>query len=444
MLPPRSPHVRREIDRRVVRLAWPALVTLAAEPLLLLTDAAIVGRLGTTELAGLGVASVVLQTVVGLCVFLAYATTASVARRAGAGQAAAALTQGVEGLWLAAMLGLGLTAGGLAVTGPTVRAFGVAPGVAEAATTYLEVAWFGTLPMLVVLAASGVLRGLHDTRTPLYAVLAATLVNVALTLTFVYGFGLGIAGAALGTVLAQLGAALALAGVVVRRARRHRAALRPSLPGLRRSLSAGGPLLVRTLSLRASLLVMTWSAAGLGVTATATHQVAMTVWTFLAYVLDALAIAAQALTGTALGSGDADLARRTAGRVLRLGLYAGALTAVGLGLTAPFLGTVFSDDRAVVALLGEVLLVAAVAQPVAAVVFVLDGVLIGAGDGRFLALASAVVLAVFAPLAVLATRWGDGSLLALWAAFGVGFIGVRAALLLHRVRGSRWLTIEAP
>jgi putative MATE family efflux protein len=432
----------RDLDRQIVGLAVPAFLALVAEPLFLLADAAVVGHLGTPELAGLGIASVVLRVAVGLCVFLAYGTTAAVARQVGAGHRAAALTQGVDGLWLAVLIGVLATAVGVLLTDPLVALFGPAEDVARAATTYLRLAWLGLLPMLLILAATGVLRGLRDTRTPLYVAVAANLANIALNVLLVYGLDLGIAGSALGTDLAQLGGAVALVTVVVRMARREGASLRPDLPGVRRSARAGGPLLVRTLSLQAALVTTTWCAAGLGATATATHQVAQAVWTFLAHALDAVAIAAQTITGSALGAGDLEQTRAATDRMIRLGVWSGVVTGVLLALTAPVLGPAFTDDPEVVSLLTRVLLVAALFQPVAGVVFVLDGVLIGAGDGRYLAVGGTVVTAAFVPLALLAVALaptaGSG-LVWLWVALGVGFIGGRAVVLVRRARGTAWM-----
>jgi putative MATE family efflux protein len=287
-----------------------------------------------------------------------------------------------------------------------------------------------------------VLRGLHDTRTPLQVAVVANVVNLVLNVTLVYGLDLGIAGSAIGTDLAQLGSAAVLVAVVVRLARSADAPLRPHLPGVRRSAQAGGPLLVRTVSLQLSLVVMTWCAAGLGTTATATHQLASTVWTFLAYALDAVAIAAQAITGTALGAGDLARTRRATDRMVRIGVVSGIVTGLLLAATAPLLGPLFTDDAEVVSLLGRVLLVAALFQPVAGVVFVLDGVLIGAGDGRYLAAGGLLVTAGFVPVALLTARLGPSGatgLLWLWTAFGLVFIGGRAAVLLRRARGDAWI-----
>jgi putative MATE family efflux protein len=436
--------VTRDADREILRLAVPAFLALVTEPLFLLADAAIVGHLGTGQLAGLGIAGAVVQTAVGLCVFLAYGTTASVARRIGAGDLRGALAQGVDGIWLAVCIGVLTTVVGTLLAGRLVALFGSSRVVTDYAATYLRIAFLGVVPLLVVLAATGVLRGLQDTRTPLVVAVAGNLGNVVLNVALVYGVGLGIAGSALGSVLAQLGTGAALAVVVVNAARREGAPLRPDLPGIRRAAHAGLALVVRTLTLRASLLVMTYGAATLGSTAVATHQLASTVWTFLAFTLDAIAIAAQAITGRILGAGDLAGTRSVTSRMIRWGLLSGVVTGLALAAAAPLLGPLFTDDPAVRDLLWRVLLTAAVFQPVAGVVFVLDGVLIGAGDGRYLAWGGLAVLLVFAPLAWLAVRladrWpGPAPLVLLWAAFGVGFMGSRAVVLVHRARGSRWM-----
>jgi putative MATE family efflux protein len=442
-------HLDRDLDREIVRLAVPAFLALVAEPLFLLADAAIVGHLGTASLAGLGIAGAVLQSAVGLCVFLAYGTTASVARRIGGGDVRGALEQGVDGVWLAVLIGVVTTGLGVVLSARLVGLFNPTPAVAEQATTYLRIAFLGVVPLLVMLAATGILRGLQDTRTPLAVGVAGNLLNVALNLTLVNGLGWGIAGSAVGSDLAQLASALALLVVVVRGARRHGASLRPDLPGVRRAARGGVALVVRTLTLRASLLVMTYAAAALGTTAVATHQLALTVWTFLAFALDAIAIAAQAITGRSLGAGDVGTTRAATTRMVRWGIYAGVVTGAGLALLAPVLGVVFTEEPAVRDLLTPVLLTAAIFQPVAGVVFVLDGVLIGAGDGRYLAWAGTAVLAVFAPLVWLTLRVTGSAtghaashvpaLVWLWAVFGLAFMGSRAVVLLHRGRGSRWM-----
>jgi putative MATE family efflux protein len=439
---------RRTQDREILRLAGPAFLALVAEPLFLLADAGIVGHLGTPQLAGLGIAAAVLQTVVGLCVFLAYGTTAGVARHLGAGDLRGALTQGIDGIWLAVLIGTVATVLGVLLAGPLVRAFGAGQAVADPATTYLRIAFLGTVPLLVMLASTGVLRGLQDTRTPLAVAVGGNALNVALNLLLVFGLGpvpgLGIAGSALGSVLAQLLSAAALVLVVARGARRQGASLRPDLAGIRAAARAAVSLVIRTLTLRVALLVTTY-AVTLGATGThaqqvdlATHQLALTIWTFLAFALDALAIAAQALTGRSLGAGDVEGTRAVTRRMIQWGALGGIVTGVLLAAASPFLGALFTGDADVRDLLLPVLMVAALGQPVAGVVFVLDGVLIGAGDGPYLARAGLVTLVVYAPAALLVAA-GSAGLVLLWVAFAGVFMGARFVVLVHRARGDAWL-----
>ncbi|GAA4816588.1 MATE family efflux transporter [Nocardioides caeni] len=449
----------RALDREIARLAVPAFLALVAEPLFLLGDAAVVGHLGTAELAGLGIAGTVVSTVVGLCVFLAYGTTAGVARQLGAGRQRDALAQGVDGLWLALLIGLPVGLACTLLATPLVDLFGASNDVAEAATTYLRIAAAGITPLLLVLAATGVLRGLQDTRTPLLVAIGGNVANLALNVLLVYGGGpvpaLGIAGSALGSVVAQLAMALVLVVVVLRAARREGAGLRPHVPGIRAAARAGVPLLVRTLTLRASLLVTTYAvvhaagttplatgASNSDATAIATHQLAMTLWIFLAFVLDAIAVAAQAITGRHLGAGDAEATRAVTRRMVRWGVVSGVVTGLGLAATSPWIGALFTPDEVVRDALVPVLVVAALAQPVAGIVFVLDGVLIGAGDGRYLAWAGLVVLGGYAPVVLLTSALGAG-LPWLWAVFGVLFMGGRMVTLVRRARDDAWLVTGA-
>lgn len=424
-------------DREIWRLAVPAFAALVAEPMFLLADSAIIGHLGTEQLAGLGVAGAVLQTLLGLFVFLAYGTTSSVARQLGAGDLRAALAQGIDGLWLALGLGVVVAAAGVAGAPWLVGLFDPSAAATGYGVTYLRISSVGLPAMFVVFAATGVLRGLQDTRTPLVVAVTAALSNVVLNVVLVYGAGLGIGGAALGTVIAQVGAAGWLVSVVVRGARSHGAPLSPDQAGIRLAGRTGVPLVVRTLTLRAALLITTYVATSQGDVAIAAHQVAFTVWTFLVFALDALAIAAQAMTGRFLGARDTSGARQVTRRLMGWGVLSGVFFGVLLAAVSPVLGRLFTPDVAVQEALAAVLLVAAVQQPVSGVVFVLDGVLIGAGDGVYLAWAGVITLVCFAPLAWV-VLWAGGGLVWLWWAFG-GFMLARLVTLMLRERSPAWL-----
>jgi putative MATE family efflux protein len=443
---PRRGLIDRSFDRRILALAVPALGALVAEPLFVLVDSAVVGRLGTAPLAGLGLASTVLVTVVGLCVFLAYATTASVARRLGAGDLARALTLGVDGIWLAVGLGVVLAVA-LWLGAPwLVTALGAHGDVTGHAVAYLRWSAPGLPGMLVVLAATGALRGLQDTRTPLWTAAAGAVVNAVLNVTLVLGLGMGIAGSGLGTALTQLGMGAVLAVVVVRGALRAGASVAPALASILRNARAGAPLLVRTLSLRAAILLTAVVAAGLGETPLAAHQVVSAVWGLTAFALDALAIAAQALVGRTLGAGDVDETRAVLRRTLQWGTATGAALGVVVAGGAWLLPAAFSADAGVRSAVTTGLLVAALFLPVAGWVFVLDGVLIGAGDGRYLAAAGLVTLVAYAPAAWAVGTWapaGAAGLGWLWAAFAGVFMVARAVVTGLRARGSHWMVTGA-
>ncbi|ANF32261.1 MATE family efflux transporter [Leifsonia xyli] len=438
--------LRRPVDREILRLAVPALGALIAEPVFLLADSAMVGHLGVEPLAGLGIASAVLQTIVGLMVFLAYSTTPAVARRLGAGDLHGAVAAGVDSCWLALALGVVLAAAGWAASPFLVGLFGASPGVTGQAEQYLSISMLGLPAMLIVYAATGVLRGLQDTRTPLAVAVAGFAANIVLNFVFIYVAGLGIAGSALGTVAAQW-AMVAVYGVIVaRHARRVGAPLLPHHAGIGRTARAGGWLFLRTASLRAAMLLAVFAATQLGPDELAAFQVTMTVFATLAFALDALAIAAQALIGKGLGEGDLKGVRTVLRRCIQWGIGAGAVLGVVTVALSPFAAALFTSDPSVAALLPLPLAIVGLGAPLGGYVFVLDGVLIGAGDARYLALTGLINVAVFVPLAIAAAAWGGHDVLglaALTAAFALGYLGARAVTLGLRARGRVWMRAGA-
>jgi putative MATE family efflux protein len=422
-------------------LAVPAFGALVAEPLFVMADSAIVGHLGTAQLAGLGVASALLTTAVSVFVFLAYATTAAVARRVGAGDLQAAIRQGMDGIWLALLIGATVIAVVLPSAPALVNLFGTSDTAAPYATTYLRISSIGIPAMLVVLAATGVLRGLQNTKTPLYVAISGFVANGALNVGLVYGANLGIAGSAWGTVIAQWGMAAVYLVVVVRGARRHGASLRPDTAGIRASAQAGAPLLVRTLSLRAILLIATAVAARLGDADIAAHQIILSLWSLLAMALDAIAIAGQAIIGRYLGADDPQGARAACRRMVQWGIAVGVVLGLLVIVSRPLFLPLFTSDSTVKDTALPALIMVALSQPICGVVFVLDGVLMGAGDGPYLAGAMLVTLAVFAPVALLVPTLGAG-LTALWGAMTL-MMTVRMLTLLLRARSGRWLVTGA-
>ena len=472
-MPDTSSPTSTSLNRQVLSLALPALGALIAEPLFVLADSAMVGHLGAVSLAGLSLASSILTTTVGLFVFLAYATTATTARLFGAGRRIEGLRAGVDGMWLALLLGLGAGAF-LGLTAPWLtEAMGAHGPVAQAAIAYLRASCPGLPDMFVVLAATGVLRGLLDTRTPFVVATGGAVLNIVVNAILLYGVGMGIAGSGAGTAIAQTAMALALAGPIARTARAAGVGLLPHREGLRASLGSGTPLLIRSLSLRVAILATVWAATALGDVSLAAHQVVNALWTFAAFALDALAVAAQALIGTALGQAqrsdadsatsdievdtaadtDTQSATATAGwsidellrRLLAWGAGTGVLIGVLMAAGAAWLPHVFTSDPGVITAATPTLLVAASALPLAGVVYLLDGVLMGAGDGRYLAWAGLLTLVPYVPLALLI---GGGALpgvvgtvsglVLLWIAFAWVFMAARGATTYLRARGTAW------
>lgn len=430
------------LNRRILELALPAFAALVAQPLFVMADTAIVGQLGTDPLAGLGVGSTLTLALVGVFVFLAYGSTATVARLVGANRKKDAAESGVQAMWLALALGAvtGLVSWGFA---PQLAAWlGAGGTVHEQAVAYLHWSLPGLPGMFLVLAATGTLRGMADGRTPMVLAIGAAVLNLVGDVVLVFGLGMGIAGSGAATAFAETLMGLTAAGIVARGAAGVGAGWRPRLAGMRASLLVGVPLLIRTLALRAALLLTTWTAARSGAVALAAHQVGFTIWSFLQYVLDALAISGQTLIGQALGASRPDearaLSRRMTGWSLCVGLLLGGLTL----LVRHPLAALFTPDPGVRDAVAAVLVVIGCTLVIASWVTLFDGVLIGAGDGPYLARASLITLAVYAPLALAVARFTPGSvsgLVWLWLAFTIGFMGARAATLWWRERSDAWL-----
>lgn len=424
-----------------MRLAVPAFGALIAEPLYLLADTAIVGHLGTRELGGIAIASIVLTAVFGIFNFLAYTTTGTVARHIGADDPRAAAEHGIDGMWLAAGLGIGLTALGLLSVSLIIDAMGASNAVRPFASDYLRISLLGAPFVLVALASAGYLRGVQDTRTTLFVAVGANVANLALELFFVYGLDAGIAGSAWGTVIAQGASAAVFVAFVRRRTKPTGARIAPSAIGVRSSAVVGSQLMVRTGSLLAALLVTTALAARISNVALAAHQIAFQVWTFLALALDAIAIAGQALVGRYLGAGDATSARSVSRRMLHLGLAAGTVLGLAVIATRPWLSDLFTNSAGVRHQTDQILWFVAGLQPLAAAVFIFDGILIGAGDAKYLAGAMAAASVIYGGVLAVMTPF-DLTLELLWSAFTL-WMSVRWFGLFRRFRTERWAVTGA-
>ena len=438
-LPPNPAGARRQWDREIFRLAIPAFGALVAEPLYVLVDTAIVGHLGTPQLAGLALAGQLLLSVYALFIFLAYGTTAAVARLLGAGRAADAAQWGVQALLMALIAGIAAGAVLYGLSDPLLTLLGGEGEVLTQARIYLHISLAGLPALLIMLAGVGYLRGGLDMARPLKVAALTAVGNLVLEVILVYGLGFGIGASALSTVIAQwVGAALYVRWVL-QVARPHVRSMRPDLGVLRRLLGTGGSLLVRTAALQGAFVVATAVAARTGVADLAAHQINAQLFGFSALGLDALAIAAQGMIGMMLGAGDGAGARGVARRVTWWGLVAGLAAALVAVALRPVLPQLFSPDPAVVTLAGFLMLHLALMLPINGVVFALDGVLIGAGDLRYLARAMLAAAAVFVPLAV-GVRISGAGIGWLWGALVV-FMVARLAGLMIRFVGSRWVRL---
>jgi putative MATE family efflux protein len=431
--------LRSPYDREIFALALPALGALAAEPLYLLADTAMVGHLGTEQLAALAIAATLLSGAFTLFNFLTYGTTAQVARLSGAAAHEEAGRLAAQALWLASAIGVVLTATLAALAVPLVDLMGADGHTADLAVMYLRIGSLGLPFALIALAGQGFLRGVSDLRTPLVIVVVANVANVLLNLLFIYGFDWGLAGSAWATVVAQLGMGVAFVAALLRAPATSR---RPSLARMRPMARIGSEIFVRTTALYASFLVAGAVLARVGNDSLAAHQVAFQLFVFLALVLDAVAIAGQVIVGRSLGAGDADEAYRAAKRMIELSIAAGAVFAVVMLALTDVLPRAFTSDADVIDELHKIWPLFALMQPANGAVFALDGILIGAGDTRFLMwgmLASSLL--VFVPVALTSLAL-DFGIVGVWCGL-VGLIAARLVSCGWRFRGRRWAIVGA-
>lgn len=430
--------------KEILRLAVPTLGALLVQPVLLLADSAIVGHWSTDSLAGLGLAQTVLLTIVGLCVFLAYSTTAATARALGAGKLANGLKAGVDAIWLAIFIGIAVATLTASFGGWILGLFAAEPSVISEGTKYLAVSAIGLPAMLSVQAATGVIRGLQDTRTPLLVSLLAAVVNVPLSVVLVFTAGWGVVGAAVGTVVAQYLMAVILVSIVWKKAIQHQISLRPEMSGVASAWRGGVPILVRTLAMRIGMLMLSACAAKLGTTQLAAHQIVLNLWNLLANGLDAVAIAAQSITGKYLGARDVKYVRSATRQMTRWGVFGGTGAAALVLACSWLLPKLFSPDVDVQGAISVTLLVVVICQPLAGYVYVLDGVLMGAGDTVYLAKVSAFNLLCFIPAIVLwiwLSLQANPGLVWLWIAYGGWYMALRAVTLWIRQRSNKWIRV---
>ena len=423
--------------RGLIGLAASAFVVLAAEPLYLLVDTAVVGHLGTVALGGLGVGVALLGFVVLIGTFVEYGTTGRAARFFGAGDHPAAVNEGVQASWLALGLGGLVVVLGELFAHPLVALLaGSNPATRHASESWFRIAVIGVPGILLVLAGNGWMRGVQQTRQPVRIVLLANGLSAIASPILVYPAHLGLNGSAIANVGAQLVGSV----LFVRALRRASRARRPEWTIMRRQLLVGRDLILRQVGFQVAFLSAAGVAARMGSAQIGAHQIGLQLWEFTALLLDSFAIAAQSLVGAALGSFDPVAARATAWRVARYGLWAGLVFAAIIAAGWSLIPAAFTSSSSVQhqAHLLWPWLVAM--QPFGGVLFALDGVLIGAGDVSFLRTLTLVAgVGAFAPinLAALHWHWGIGGV---WAGLGA-FIVLRFAGMIVRTRGERWMVV---
>ena len=426
------------LDRRIIALAIPALGTLAIEPLYVLVDTGIVGRLGTDPLGGLAIAATILLTIISLVMFLQYGVTPDVARAIGSGDEREASAAASSTLWLAVLLGVPVAAVVAIAAQPLCHLLGGRGAVLDAATTYLRISAIGLPFVFVTMVGHGVMRGHNTLGRPLLVVLIANMVNVVLEVVVVYGFDMGVAGSAWSTVVVQVGAAVAFGGIM----RPFLVRCRPVWHRLRPILGRARHLGLRSVAMLGAWVTLTRVAAMVDTPTLAANQVLLQVFTFLALALDALAIPAQSLVAGALGAHDPATAMAVGRSSLKMSLWVAAGFCGLVAATSPLLPHAFSADGAVISRVTIGALFLAVMQIPGAVAFALDGVLIGGHDTRYLGRAAVLNLIPWVPFLVAVVVHPQLGIVGLWSA-QLALMTTRAVINLRRFRSERWITLEA-
>lgn len=434
------------ITKQLLFLAIPTFGQLVAEPVFVLIDTAIIGHVSDASLAGLSLGSTVLLTAVGLCVFLAYSTTSQVAHLFGAGKRREGFQAGFGSIWLSLCIGVALLLVLFLGAQSICAALGGRGDVLEQAAIYTRLVALGVPGMLLVYAANGIFRGLQKVGITLAVAVGGAALNAVLAVFFVIGCGWGIAGSGLATCIAQWFMGLSLLTVAIVQAKREGASIRPRISGIASAGGDGFPLFLRTLALRAALVATVMAATAMGTNVLAGYQIVYAAWSFALNILDAAAIAGQTLVGAELGAGRFDRARTLTRATARFGLVMGVIVGVCFALAGLVAGQVFSPNPEIQALAAVGMLVVGVAFPLQGWMWALDGILIGAGDFRYLSATMAAVaaahIAALAALVFLAAPLLPSDNLrtaALWATFSIVLMGGRAIANGLRARGDAWM-----
>lgn len=424
--------------RQIFALALPALGVLAANPLYLLLDTAVVGRLGTAELAALAAGAAIQSTVTTQLTFLSYGTTARSSRLYGAGKREGAVAEGVQATWVAVVVGLCLSTLIWTLAQPIAYWLTNDTDTSIAAASWMRVAALAIPLTLIIMAGNGWMRGVQNTRLPLKLTLAGLIPGAVLLPILVDRFGL--VGSAIANVIGMGIAAALFLIVLVREHSQSGGGWAPNWSIISQQLVLGRDLILRSLSFQISLLAAAAVAGRFGVAVLAAHQIMLQLWNFLTLVLDSMAIAAQTLTGAALGTGQIERAKSVGVQAARYSTIFGLVLAAVFAVLARPIQSVFTQDAAVFAELTVPwwLLIAMIVT--GGVVFALDGVLLGASDAAFLRnLTITSVLGTFVPITLLSVQFGWG-LTGIWAGH-LASVLLRLAGVVWRFRSMRWARV---
>ena len=446
---PKAADEPTSITKQLLLLAIPTFGQLVAEPVFVLIDTAIIGHVSDASLAGLSLGSTVLLTAVGLCVFLAYSTTSQVAHLFGAGKRQEGFQAGFNSIWLSLCIGIALLLVLFLGAQPICAALGGRGDVLEQATIYTRMVALGVPGMLLVYAANGIFRGLQKVSITLVAAVSGAALNAVLAVLFVIVCGWGIAGSGLATCIAQWFMGLSLLAVAIAQAKREGASIRPHMSGIASAGGDGFPLFLRTLFLRIAMVATVMAATAMGDDVLAGYQIVYASWSFALNILDAAAIAGQTLVGAELGARRFNRARTLTQATARFGLWMGVIVGVCFAVIGLVAGQVFSPNPHIQSLAAVGMLVVGITFPLQGWMWALDGILIGAGDFRYLsatmamvavAHVAALVLLVFAIAPHLP---GDAACTAaLWATFGAVLMGGRGIANGLRARSDVWMKVS--
>jgi MATE family multidrug resistance protein len=429
----------------IFRLAVPAMLALASQPLLSIGDTAMIGRLGVEPLAARAVGAAIIGGIYWIFAFLSFGTTTLVGYHHGAQDFRACGETYVHALFLALVGGVGVACAGLLFATPLYRLMGAGPAVINEGVPYFRI-YIASAPFTFVFFASvGFFRGIQNTRTPMMIAFVVSGIHLLLGYGLIYGnFGfprLGMIGAGVAAWVGQLVGAAVCMGIFLfsRSMVAYRAIKwRVSLIRLRPLFRIGSDLAIRTGALRGSLVFATSCTARMGASVLSAHEIAFQLMLLCSDVIDGLAVAGQALVAKYLGSAQKEAAIAMGKTLIFCGAVAGLIFGIAFLGGQDAIASFFTNSTEVKLLLAAgVILLVAVFQPLNGMVFVLDGLLIGARDTRFLMWAMLIgALGIFVPISWMSLHWGWG-LMGIWTGVGA-LMSWRLVTLLYRFFSRKW------